>query len=174
MAAPSRSIRGPGTRSGSSSGVAVQIVGLAELRKALRQLENPRVWSKALSSIHRDVAKAVAETARSYARAHGGSRQHFAAAIRGYGSVQAARVGINNPNAFAAYWGAKQDHTGWNAGNKGRPNQAPWIGASWDAAVRGQGPYDINDAAADRLPWIEQTVWTEVDGLTKAAFPTAA
>lgn len=172
MPAPSRARRGPGTRSGSSSGV--QIVGLNELRRELRRLENPREWSKALAKIHREVAKEVASTARSFAQANGGSQKHFAAAIRGYGSVQAARIGIANPDAFAAFWGAKQDHTGWNAGNEGRPNQPEWVGNSFDVGVKGQGPYALNDAVADRIEWAVDTIWAEVDALTQRAFPTAA
>lgn len=172
MPAPSRARRGPGTRSGSSSGV--QIVGLDELRRELRRLENPREWAKALGRIHRSVALEVAKTARSYAQSNGGSQKHFAAAIRGYGSVQAARVGIARPEAFAAFWGAKQSHTGWNTGNEGRPNQPEWVGNAWDVGVKGQGPYALNDAVADRIDWAVDTIWAEVDSLTRAAFPDSA
>lgn len=170
MAPPSLSRRGPGTRSGSTSGVAVEFVGLNELRRELRKLEDSRAWARALGKIHRGVAKEVASTARSYAQSMGGPQKHFASAIKGYGTVREARVGLSDPNSYAAFWGAKQDHTGWNAGNRGRPNQPEWIGNSWDVATKGQGPYALNDAVADRLPWIEQTMATEVDRLLRSAF----
>ena len=176
MAPPSASRRGPGTRSGSTSGAAVQVVGLKELRRELRRLEEPREWTKALARIHREVAKATAETARSYATSMGGSQKHFARAIRGYGSAPGARIAIADDRAFAAFWGAKQRWTGWNArnGDAGRPNQPEWVGNAWPIGERGYGPYAVNDAIADRLPWIEETYANEVDDLMKRAFPNAA
>lgn len=170
MAAPSRARRGAGTRSGSTSGV--QIVGLAALRKELRKLEDPRTWSKALAAVHREVAQDVAAEARSNASSMGGAFRHFAPAIRGYGSVQAARVGLRDPNSYATFWGAKQQWTGWNVQSEGRrPNHPDWVGNSWDVAVRGQGPYALNDAAADRSEQSIQTLSEGIDAILRDAFP---
>lgn len=177
MAPPSRRAPRPGgrgtDRTGATSGAAVQVVGLKELRRELKKLEEPREWSKALGRIHREVAKAVAETARGYATQMGGSQKHFAAAIRGYGSAPAARLAIADPKAFGAFWGAKQRWTGWNArnGDQGRPNQPEWVGNTFPVGVRGQGPYAVNDAIADRLPWIEEHFADQIDDLLKQAFP---
>lgn len=146
MAAPSKGIRGPGTRTGSTSGV--EITGLAAFRKELKTLENPRQWTTELGRLNRTIARQAADDAQAEARAMGGPQRHFADAIKGYGSAAAARIRIADERANAAFWGAKQ-RTGWNAGNR-TANQPDWVGASWDVAVRGQGPIAINDAIADK------------------------
>jgi hypothetical protein len=145
MAAPSKGIRGPGTRTGSTSGV--EVSGLNAFRRELKTLENSREWTKELGALNRVIAKDAAADARAAAEAMGGVQKHFAAAIKGYGAAAAARIRIADERANAAFWGAKQ-RTGWNAGNQA-PNQPEWVGNSWDVAVRGQGPYAINDSVAD-------------------------
>ena len=170
MAAPSRSIRGPGTRSGSTSGV--EVLGLSAFRKELRQLEDPKPWTRELGKVNREVAKQGAEWARAAATAMGGPQKHFAGAIRGYGSAASARIAVKDQDAYAAFWGAKQ-RTGWNAGNK-TPNQPEWVGNSWDAAVHGQGPYAINDALATRLRQLEALYINGIDDITRRAFPDAS
>lgn len=170
MAAPSKGIRGPGTRSGSTSGV--EVLGLSAFRKELRQLEDPKPWTRELGNVNREVAKQGAEWARAAATAMGGPQKHFAGAIRGYGSAASARIAVKDQDAYAAFWGAKQ-RTGWNAGNK-TPNQPEWVGSSWDAAVHGQGPYAINDALATRIRQLEALYINGIDDITRRAFPDAS
>lgn len=145
---------------------------MGDLRRELRKLEDPRAWSKELGAVHRTLGKQAAEWARAEAIRNGGAQRHFAKAIRGYGSVQAARIGINNPNAFPTFWGAKQAWTGWNIQSEGRrPNQPEWVGSSWDVAVRGQGPYALNDAVADHLDDVQRIYAESIDDLMRRAFP---
>lgn len=75
-------------------GPAVQVVGLAELRKELRRLEDPKGWGRDLSKVNRTLARELAPKAQASASAIGGQTGHFAKAIRGYGSVTGARLGI--------------------------------------------------------------------------------
>jgi hypothetical protein len=169
VAAPSKGIRGPGTRSGSSSGV--EVVGLAAFRKELRTLDDPKPWTRELGQVNRELAKKGAEWAQAAAVAMGGPQKHFAAAIKGYGSAASARIGIRDERAFGAFWGAKQ-RTGWNAGNQ-TPNQPEWVGNSWDAAVHGQGPYAINEALATRIRQLEALYINGIEDITRRAFPDA-
>lgn len=148
---------------------AAQVVGLDELRRELRKLEEPRAWSKELGAVHRVIGRKAAGWAQAEAGRMGGVQKHFATAIRGYGTVQAARIAVARPEANAAFWGAKQ-RTGWNAGNQ-TPNQPAWVGNSWQAGVRGQGPYAMNDALADHIDDVIDEYGDGIDRLTRRAFP---
>lgn len=175
MAAPSRGRRGAGDRTGSTSGAnlgggRVVIVGLDDLRRELRRLEDPKGWTKKLSGLQRTIAREAAGWARSEAAGMGGPFAHFANAIRGYGTVSGARIGIGNGNANATFWGAKK-RTGWNAGNGGKAQHPSWVGASWDVGVHGQGPYAINQAIANHLPDIIDRYSEGIDDITRRAFP---
>lgn len=175
MAAPSTRRRGAGTRTGSTSGAAVEVQGLAELRRELRRLENPREWTKELGRVQRDVAKKAAGWAQTSAKGMGGPQSHFATAIRGRGGVTGARIVVARPEANAAFWGAKK-RTGWYARyrySQSTGQQHPrWVGASWDVAKAGEGPYAINASLAARMPEIERMYLAGIDALTKRAFPT--
>jgi len=149
----------------------VQVVGLDEFRKELRQLDDPKAWNKELSAAHRVIGREAAARARSEATSMGGPQKHFARAIRGYGSAAGARIGLANRDANAAFWGAKQDRTGWNAGNGGRPNQPKWIGNTWPVGDPNRGPYAINPAIHDYLPQAEETYGDALDDLMRRAFP---
>lgn len=164
--------RGATSVSGASSGV--QIVGLPELRRELRKLDDPKGWTKELSLANRTIAKKAAAWAQSEASGMGGPQAHFARAIRGYGTVTGARIGINNGNANAAFWGAKK-RTGWYArgrysGSSGQQHER-WIGNGWDVARRGQGPYAINASLADNLNRIVDLYGDAIDDITRRAFP---
>ena len=167
MAAPSKGIRGPGTRSGSSSGV--EVVGLSAFRKELRQLEDPKPWTRELGKVNRELAKKGAEWAQAEARGMGGEQKHFADAIRGYGSAASARVGIASANKGQKNWGAY----GAFWGSKVNPQFDWWVGASWDVAVHGQGPYAINDALATRIRQLEALYINGIEDITRRAFPDA-
>ena len=77
-------------------------------------------------------------------------------------TTAAARIGIRpTPGAQATFWGAKR-RTGWYArerysGSTGRQHP-PWVGASWGAGKRGEGPYVLNEAIADHRDEIDEMV----------------
>lgn len=156
-------------------GTSIEVVGLAELRRQLRQMENPRRWTTELTRSQREIAKQVAAWSQGTARAMGGPQGHFASAISGRANQRGAYVGVRNPAANAAFWGAKQ-RTGWNAGNS-TPNLPEWVGNSWAAGVAGQGPYAINDTIARHMGDILRTygdavdrIWGEATTYTSSTF----
>lgn len=157
-------------------GPAVQVRGLAELRRELRKLEEPRVWTKELAGVHRSIAKDLAPKAQERARSLGGQPGHFAGAIRGYGSAPAARLGIasagkgqRNWGANAAMWGVKDNITGRNRSTT--PNlKVPWVGNTWDV-VYGQGPTAIVDTIVAETPRIVNEYGDAIENLTRRAFP---
>jgi len=179
MAAPSRSRPRPGAakydRSGRSTGA--YIVGLAELQKELRALgaTDMKKWNLEIGRSFRPIAKRAQGDARAAARAFGGPQKHFANAISGRATAREVRLQITNPDAYGAFWGAKQDHTGWNAGHRGKPNQPRWVGNqyenAWSVGVKGEGPYAINDSIADNLESYVDELWTAVDRVVADAFP---
>ena len=144
-----------------------QLVGLKELRRELRKLDNPRSWTRELATVHREVARDVAGWARSEAASLGGPARHFADAVRGYGSAPAARVGLSsagkgqrNYGARGAFWGSKQF-----------ARFEPWVGNTYEVGVRGEGPYALNDAIADHLDDVIETYSEGIDRLMRRAFP---
>lgn len=169
MAAPSRARRGGGTRSGSTSGADVQVVGLREFRAELKQLENSKRWLQDLGRAQREIANKVAGWSRFAAAGLGGPHKHFAGAIVGRGGVTGARIQIADENANAAFWGAKQGTSGWNAGGD-TPNLPSWVGNSWDVGVAGQGPYAINDTIARKADEILRMYGDAIDQITADAF----
>lgn len=129
------------------------------------------MWSRELAKVHRTLAKQAAEWSRSEANAMGGVQKHFSDAIRGYGSAAAARIGIAKPEAYAAFWGAKQNRTGWNRGGSVPNIKDDWVGNAWDVARAGQGPYAINDALAEHMDDIVRLYGDAIDDLASRAFP---
>lgn len=145
----------------------VDVLGLKQLRKSLKGLENEREWAKALSGMNRDLARDVAGWSNSAAAAMGGQQAHFAGAFRGYATATAARVeiaGARSPRgkfrAAPAFWGRKSHQF------KGKP----WIGASWDVGVSGEGPYALNDTIARRSVEIDARIKKTIDEITGGAF----
>lgn len=149
---------------------AATIVGLPEFRRELRKLDNPRVWTKELGTIQRDLAKAVLRWSQAEAAGSDGATRHrpFIRALSARGNQREARILVRNPAANAAFWGAKQ-RTGWNAGNS-TPNQLPWVGNSWTVGHRGQGPYAINAAIADHMDDILREYRERIGDLAARAF----
>lgn len=161
-------------RRSSGGGVAVEVVGLPELRRQLRQMENPRRWTQELGASQREIAKKVAAWSQSAARGVGGSTGHFAGAIAGRGGVSGARIQIRKNEANAAFWGAKQ-RTGWNTGNES-PNHPKWVGNQWEVGSSG-GPYAINPTIQNRLTDIMEMygeavdrIWGEATTYTSTTF----
>ena len=170
MAPPSASRRSAGVRSGSTSGANLEVVGLKQFRSDLRKMENGKRWVRELGAEQRVIAKRVAGDARFEAARMGGSTKHFADAIKGLGGATGARIQIADDTANAAFWGAKNQWTGWNLESEGRAaNQPEWVGNTWEVGVRGQGPYAINDTIAELRTWIEQQYLDGIERVAKAA-----
>lgn len=172
MAAPSAARRGAGTRTGSTSGAAVEVVGMKEFRRELKKLDDPKAWSKELSRANKEIAKKSVGWARAVAMGMGGPQAHFAGALRARGGLAGARIAVADGNANAAFWGAKQ-RTGWNAGNE-TPNLPRWVGNSWSVGVSGQGPYAINDAIAANKARIIDAYADAIDDIARRAFPSTS
>jgi hypothetical protein len=154
----------------------IRVVGMDELRKELRQLEQPKTWMRELTATHKIIARDVAGKARSAADGMGGPYRHFSRAIRGYGSQTSARIGIGsagrgqrNWGANAAFWGVKDPITGWNKSRV--PNQVTeWVGNTWDIAT-GQGPVAIVDTIVQETPYIINRYGDMIEEITRRAFP---
>lgn len=153
------------------AGQALEVRGLKEFRKELRQLADGKTWTKMLGQEQRDLAKVAAGWAKSDAAGLGGPFRRFAGAIAGRGGATGARISIK-PEANATFWGAKKRTGARNiVRGDGRPQHPEWVGASWDVAVAGQGPYAINSALASHLDDIERMYGDGIDRVVKAAFP---
>lgn len=161
----------PSGPSGSNSGadLSVRIEGLKEVRKILRQAEDPKAWGKELGRANREGARQVAGWAQGTARSMGGPFAHFADEISGRATQTAARIQIDS-TANATYWGAK-GRSGWNFKHGGAPQHPAWVGASWDVGVMGQGPYGINETIARRSVEIDAIYRSVIDRILSEAFP---
>lgn len=149
-----------------------QIIGLKEFRAALKAM-GPE-WPRELRAVHRKIATEGARRSSAVAAGMGGEQGHFAGAIGSASSQREARVTVR-PQANAAFWGAKK-HTGWYAAPRyfDSPAQHPkWVGASWEPAEFGQGPYAINDALAQYKPQMFEDYLKMIDDLAHRAFPDA-
>lgn len=121
------------------------------------------------------VGEKVAGWARSDARRGTRQQAKYADAIQGRSTQRYARVTVvargANRGASAAFFGQRPlTRTGWNASRYdrsgkrlggrrrlpgARPQGLPWVGNTWIAGLRGEGPYVINDTIARHMPEIE-------------------
>lgn len=53
----------------------------------------------------------------------------------------------------------------------GKPQFPKWVGNTWEAGVKGQGPYAINPAVADSRPFIERAYVNAMAQTARRAFP---
>lgn len=157
--------------------MAAEVKGLAEFRRALRTM-GPE-WGRALSKVHRKIAKDVALKARSNAGGFGRQQARMAGAIKWSGVQTAARITVaqtaRHPFANVAFWGQTK-RTGWYgrlwaAGVRGKAQALPWVGSDWEVGTRGQGPYVINETIAAELPGVMETYEEELERLFYRAFP---
>lgn len=157
--------------------MAVEITGLREFRKALKQV-GPE-FPKELTRANRDVAKIAERVSQNEARRMGGVQRRAASAIKGSANARSARIqikpskGKRNPTAMAnvAFWGAKK-RTGWYREKRQGDRQHPeWVGAGWKVAERYEGPYAINPALARHLNDIVAAHAAAIDRVAKRAFP---
>lgn len=164
--------------SGASSGALVtgDIDGLAAFRRELAAIDGN--WISALSLANQKISSKGAAWSRARARAMGGIQAKAASAIGQRHSAERASVAVL-PSALdrmanVAFFGAKR-HFGWYARSRYNDSltpQAPaWVGASWDVAVAGQGPYAINPALAAHLDDIVEEYGEMIDRIAHDAFP---
>lgn len=156
------------SRTGSTSGA--NILGLDEFKAALNRLGG--LWDAEFSLLNQKVASKAAQDARARARSGSRLQAKAASAIGERHSKDRAAVAVlpswADRMANVAFWGAKR-RTGWyNRAryNDSTPQHPAWVGASWDVAVAGQGPYAINNSLAAHLRKY-QTEW--LDGVMQMA-----
>ena len=150
-------------------GSEVRVVGLIDFRRELKALEGDTNWARELTKVHQKVARKGASAARAEASAMGGQQRHFASSIGGRGLATSARIEVSG-EANAVFWGTKGKGTGWNT-EFGTTQNPPWVGASWDTGVAGEGPYAINDAIAKNVEEIVDFYSEMLDDLARRAFP---
>ena len=131
-------------------GTVIEVEGLASFRSSLKRA-NANL-DKEFGQAQRELGRLLVIDAKGKARASSTSRRHFAGKITMRSTRQGLILGIRDPKlSAAAFWGAKK-RTGWYADPRYRKSkrQHPiWVGNSWQAGVKGQGPYALNDAIAD-------------------------
>lgn len=161
-----------------SSASFVQISGrdfddfIGDLRQAQTGL------AKEKRRANKEVAEEIATLARAAAGSGSKMERHFAAAIQGRATQYVARIGISSRStmwgANTAFFGAKR-RAGWYAAQKYGASPArqfpEWVGSSWTAGVRGEGPYVINDVIASQMPRIEQLYMEAHERAYSRAFP---
>lgn len=155
-------------------GVAVR--GLDDMRRELRTADGD--WPKALTKANRKVGQEVAAKSRQNARLAGGVWAKAAAAITGRGTRDAASIGVARtaraPMARPAFWGARA-RTGWFANplkyGEFDSQHPAWVGNTWEAASRTEGPYVINYTLLEEVPAVLDVYGDEIEDLYGQAFP---
>ncbi len=153
---------------------------LATFRKELAGLGAE--WPKQVKEVNKTIATKGARRAMGRALSMGGVWARNASAIKPratarFGSVQvkpSRARSSRTAGAKSAFWGSNK-RTGWYAADRfasstGRQHP-PWVGNTWAAGVRGQGPYAINDALADYGPELLEDWGDAIEELTRRAFP---
>jgi len=132
------------------SGTVIEVEGLASFRSSLKRAD--KNIDKEFGRAQRELGRLLVIDAKAKARASGTARRHFAGKITMRSNRDGLILGIRDPKmSAAAFWGAKR-RTGWYADSRYRKStrQHPiWVGNGWQAGVKGQGPYALNDAIAD-------------------------
>lgn len=141
----------------------VEVRGLKELRKGLREASDPKVWGRELRLANKQAAGRVADWSTQTARGMGGQQAHFADALRGMATQAKSRVEVAGKMTPAGK--ARANPAFW-----GRKSQDNWIGTGWDVGQVGEGPYAINETIARRMVQIEQIYGAVVDRVTREAF----
>lgn len=154
----------------------VAVKGLSEFKRELRKIDS--AIPKQMQVANKDIAKEVSDAARTNARSAGGIWSKAASAITPRATAEAASVGVSAtsraPMALPAFWGARA-RTGW-FGNPFKygdyTSQHPeWVGNTWDAASRSEGPYVINYTLLEESDRVVELYGDAIDRLSAAAFP---
>lgn len=154
---------------------------LTAFRKDLKAL-GP-AWPKEVTKVNKVISTKGADKARARAVSLGAVWRRNADAIKprataAFGAIRIAPStarGSTTAGATAAFWGSDQ-RSGWNANAAhaiagGKPQHPRWVGNTWEAGVKGQGPYAINDALVDYGPELLEDWGHGIDDLTRRAFP---
>lgn len=114
-----------------------------------------------------EIAEDAAEGARGAAATRGTGQQRRAAwGIEGRSTALSAKLTISTkgdlPFALGAFFGAKA-----------YPQFPRWVGNTWEAGVKGEGPYHVNDALAEEADRAEERFGDLVEDLAvrSRAFP---
>jgi hypothetical protein len=156
--------------------VTVRVEGAKEFRRDLRAVDDQA--NKKMAAIHRDVAKHDQSKAKTNAGLAGGAYAAAKSAITRSASSSGAAIGVRDtsrvPFAEATFWGAER-RSGWYAQQKyaeSEGRQFPeWVGNTWEAGKKGEGPYVLNYTIAEELPEVLDIYWRGVDDLFSEAFP---
>ncbi len=139
----------------------IQLEGMKELRKALRQFSDDNGWRGPLKEAYAAAASVVEDAARSRASAGamtlGGTSASMGskaiASIRGKGTTTGAQL-----QAFKGIpWGP-----GWNFGSSGRYRQFP---------VKATPDYNLYKAVEDKRPQITEEFAEAIEYALEQAFP---
>lgn len=166
--------------------LAVEAGGLDELIDGLRSAQ--RDLGREQRRANKDVATQAQRWAQDAAR--GGTRQQqaMAGAIQARATQTVARLAISQAARWApanpAFWGAMRHfgwYGGWYRGERnprraagfagGRPQSPPWVGNTWLAGRKGEGPHVINDTLAAHVDEIEALYLDAHIRALRAAFP---
>jgi len=167
--------QGPG---GVSSGYDFKVVPRPDIRQVRREIrrldpEQAGELKKRLKAANKHAADMIAAAAQAKAEALGGIHRRAAPQIKGSNVEKGIRIRVANskkvPFAVAALWGRK-GRSGWyldwtlhmkDLGHPtdGGPQFPKWVGATWEPGVKGQGPYAVNDAIAEKRDEIVEQ-WT--------------
>lgn len=140
---------------------------MASLKKASKDLGTEQ------RKKHRVVSTKVVEWAKSAASSGTPLERLGAADLAPSATGKGARLLIRNGPGRPAFWGAL-GHSGWYDQPKfaGSTPQFPdWVGSTWIAGKRGEGPYVINDVLAERVDEIEALYAEAYESALKSAFP---
>lgn len=145
----------PAPTPGGGDSFRLEVKGANELSAALRQAQ--KNTNKELARSNRMVARQTREWSRAAASSGTPLQRRAAGGIGSSAGAKNAKLTVRStaraPMAPPAFWG-KGGRSGWYAADRyaastGRQHPQ-WVGNSWKAGVRGQGPYVLNDVLADR------------------------
>lgn len=134
----------------------VEVHGGRELRAAFRDFGG-KAAQRRLGLAYKEVATRAAADARMAASGGTPLQVKMAGAIKPKSSptragVQFARTGAYKASGVA-FWGSNRP-IGWYANKPGataiKQRLPVWVGNTWTAATRGEGPHRVNDALAAR------------------------
>jgi hypothetical protein len=159
-------------RAGASVSTGVDAKELRAFRQSLKAREDGKAWDKTLSRTNKRYGQVIVSEAQS--RLHGASASKNIKASAGLTGIS---IIVSNTSAvpwtLADIWGAKK-RTGWYAAERyegGAPQHPPWVGNSWTVGSRGEGPYGVNAAIADKLDEVMDGWAEDIQQLMNEAMP---
>lgn len=159
----------------------IEVEGAKQFRRDLKQI--PGSSPKVMTKVHRKIATHVQMKARANAATASGPfadrYRKVKNKINRSANMRGAAVGVPRDRAGttfhqATFWGTKK-RTGWYAQRKyenSTGQQHPeWVGSTWRAGVRGEGPYVINYTVAEEVDEVVELYGDAMDELFADAFP---